>query len=90
MNRADILATASEYVTKDRAATHGEAESNFALIGALWSAYTGTGINAVDVAAMMALFKVARIKGNPGNLDSWADGCGYLACGGEIATKVQP
>ena len=39
MNRADILATASEYVTKDRAKTHGDAESNFALIGALWSAY---------------------------------------------------
>ena len=27
MKRADILATATEYVTQDRAATHGDAES---------------------------------------------------------------
>jgi hypothetical protein len=87
MNPADILATASEYVTKDRAATHGDAESNFSLIGALWTAYTGAKIGAVDVAAMMALLKVARVKGNPGNLDSWCDLAGYAACGGEIATN---
>jgi hypothetical protein len=87
MNPADILATASEYVTKDRAATHGDAESNFSLIGALWTAYTGAQIGAVDVAAMMTLFKVARIKGNPGHAENWIDAAGYAACGGEIATN---
>jgi hypothetical protein len=34
---------------------------------------------------MMTLLKLARIKANPDNMDSWIDGCGYLACGGEIA-----
>ena len=27
-----------------------------------------------------------RDKANPGHADSWIDGAGYLACGGEIAT----
>ncbi len=87
MNRSDILATATTYVTKDRAATHGDAESNFALIGALWSADLGIAIGAADVARLMVLFKAARAKGNPGNVDSWVDLAGYAACGGEIATK---
>jgi hypothetical protein len=34
---------------------------------------------------MMTLFKLARIKSNPAHLDSYIDGCGYLACAGEIA-----
>jgi hypothetical protein len=41
MKRADILATASEYVTTDRAATHGNAEDNFRRIAELWNAYLG-------------------------------------------------
>jgi hypothetical protein len=87
MNRADILDAARQAVMVDRAATHGSAERNFTLIGEFWSSYTGATITATDVAAMLALFKLARIKANPAHMDSWSDGCGYLACGGEIATK---
>lgn len=89
MNRADILATASDYVTRDRAATHGDAEDTFRAIGNLWSAYLdfGTDITATDVALMMALLKIARARNNPGNPDNWIDIAGYAACGGEIATK---
>lgn len=86
MNRAEILDTAKEYVTKDRAATHGDAEQNFGVIATYWSAHLDTTITAADVAVMMTLFKLARIKSNPAHLDSYIDGCGYLACGGEIAT----
>jgi hypothetical protein len=32
----------------------------------------------------MTLLKVARISSNPKHVDNWVDGCGYLACGGEI------
>ena len=39
-----------------------------------------------DVAAMMALLKIARLMSNPEHVDSWIDGAGYLACGGEVAT----
>jgi hypothetical protein len=87
MKRADILATASEYVTTDRAATHGDAEDNFLRTAELWNAYLGVdNISATDVAVMLALLKVARIKQNPNHTDNWIDIAGYAACGGEIAT----
>jgi hypothetical protein len=35
----------------------------------------------------MTLLKIARIASNPKNIDNWEDGCGYLACGGELAGK---
>ena len=85
MNRADILDTAKEYVTKDRAATHGDAESNFGLIAAYWSAHLNVSIRAHDVAVMMTLLKLARARSNPKHTDNWIDGCGYLALGGEAA-----
>ena len=87
MNRSEILDTAKQYVTVDRAATHGEAEKNFGLIAAYWSAHLDTNVTAVDVSIMMTLFKLARAKGNPWNAENFIDGCGYLACGGEIATE---
>ena len=86
MNRSEILDTAKQYVTVDRADTHGDAESNFELIAAYWSAHLDVGIGPDDVAIMMTLMKLARAKANPGHADNWVDGCGYLACGGEIAT----
>lgn len=88
MNRAEILDTAKEYVTKDRAATHGEAERNFSLVALYWSAHLDLKITASDVAVMMTLFKLARARGNIANPENWIDGCGYMACGGEIATEA--
>lgn len=85
MNRADILDTAKEYITKDRAATHGDAERNFGLIAAYWSAHLNVSIRAHDVAVMMTLMKLARARSNPKHTDNWIDGCGYLALGGEAA-----
>ena len=87
MNRADILDTAKEYVTKDRAATHGDAERNFGLIAAYWSAHLNKNIKPHDVAVMMTLLKLARAKSNPKHIDNWIDGCGYLALGGEAAAE---
>lgn len=86
MNRSQILATAETYVSIDRNATHGDAEKNFGLIAAYWSAHLDTTVTPADVAVMMTLLKLARIKSNPAHGDNWIDGAGYLACGGEIAT----
>lgn len=87
MKRTDILATASEYVSIDRAATHGDAEDNFRRIADLWNAYLGMDdITSIDVAVMLALLKAARIRQNPTHVDNWIDMAGYAACGGEIAT----
>jgi len=87
MKRSDILDTAKQYVNVDRAVAHGDAERNFSMIATFWSAHLDHPVTAADVAVMMTLMKLARIKANPAHLDSWVDGCGYLACGGEIATE---
>ena len=86
VNRADILDTAKEYVTKDRAATHGDAERNFGLIAAYWSAHLNKNISPHDVAVMMTLMKLARMKSNPAHADSAIDAAGYSALAGEIGT----
>jgi hypothetical protein len=89
MNRTEILQTANEYITKDRAATHGEAEDSFAQIAAAWTWWLNdrlsAPVTAYDVAMMMVLFKLARAKGNPHHIDNFLDGVGYLAIAGEIA-----
>ncbi len=87
MNRAEILDTAKEYITKDRADTHGDAEANFGLIAAYWSAHLGRNIKSHDVAVMMCLFKLARMKSNPAHIDSSQDLCGYGAIAGELGAK---
>jgi hypothetical protein len=88
MNRSQILDTAKTYINKDRAATHGDMENNFETIARYWSVHLDVPIDAVDVAVMMNLLKVARIKSNPSHIDNWVDGAGYLACGGELATSI--
>ena len=85
MKRQDILDTAKNIITNDRATTHGGAEDSFSAIAAMWSAYLGGDITEHDVCAMMVLLKVARIKGNAKHLDSWIDIAGYSAIGGEIS-----
>ena len=86
MNRTEILDTAKQAVNVDRAATHGDAERNFELIATYWSAHLDWRVTPVDVAVMMSLLKLARIKSNPQHPDSFVDLAGYAACGGEIAT----
>lgn len=92
MRRSEILETANKYITSDRAATHGNAENNFAEIAAAWSWWIGDRmiepITAYDVGMMMVLFKMARAKGNPSNPENPIDGCGYFALAGEISTEV--
>jgi len=87
VTRSKILSTAKSYITRDRQADHGDAEDNFSRIAGYWSLHTGVTLTATDVAVMMALLKVARIKQNPQHVDNWVDGAGYFACGGEIANK---
>lgn len=85
--REDILRRAAECVGGQRAQDYGKPENNFALIAKLWSAYRGIEFDAVDVAMMMALLKIARISGGNGTPDCFVDLAGYAACGGEIYAK---
>jgi len=83
--RARILATARDAVMRDRAATHGEVESSFAQLAAVWSVRLGVTVTPAQVALMLVDLKVTRAWGNPGHEDNWVDIAGYAACGGEIA-----
>lgn len=88
MNRIEVLNSAMKCVCGDREEDYGNPESNFTLISTLWTAYTGVSFSPVDVAMMMALLKIARIKVGTKS-DSFVDLAGYAACAGEIATDTQ-
>ncbi len=86
MNRLDTLKAAAECVCGSREEDYGSPEDNFAVIAALWTAYTGTDIKPKDVAMMMALLKIARAKAGS-KPDTYIDLAGYAACGAEISAR---
>lgn len=83
--RAEILDAAKAIVTGEREKQYGSPEDNFDVIARLWTTYAGHSFTPVDVAVMMTLLKVARIKTGHYKTDSYVDACGYLACAAEIA-----
>lgn len=88
MNRVQVLETATKCVCGNREQDYGKPEDNFQTIANFWSEYLGgITITAKDVAMMMALMKIARIKTGTATEDSFVDIAGYAACGGEIATS---
>jgi len=86
MTRKECLEQAMGCVLKDRNNEYGEPENSFDLIADLWTAYTGHVFIGSDVAAMMALLKLARLKRNARHLDSAVDLAGYAACFAECAS----
>lgn len=85
--RASVLNEANRIVNGERANTYGGPEDSFKTIAALWGAYKGTQYTAADVAIMLALLKVARLRNSPNHRDSWVDLAGYAACGAECGLK---
>lgn len=84
MKRKEILEEAMRCVCADRQDQYGSPENNFRLIADLWNKYVGvSNIKPRDVAAMLALLKIARIR-NGVKDDNWVDLAGYAACGGEL------
>ena len=65
VTRSQVLDTAKEYVTKDRAADHGNMEDNFNTIAAYWSVHLGVTVDATDVAVMMTLLKSRAYQVKP-------------------------
>ena len=85
MTRKEILETAAKCVVGDREEDYGSPEQKFDRIAAFWNTYLGVAtITAKDVAAMLALLKIARIATGHAKNDNWVDLAGYAACGGEI------
>lgn len=87
MKRADILQKAEQCVCGQREQDYGSPENNFEIIAGFWTVYKGVPFTPNDVAMMMTLLKVARIKSGGGTADSFVDLAGYAACGGELVTK---
>lgn len=85
--RAEILDAAKKIVTGDREKQYGKPEDNFAVIAEFWTTYTGHPISSEDVAIMMALLKIARIRSGNYKADSFVDGVGYLSLAAEIAGR---
>jgi hypothetical protein len=91
MNRQEILDASRDCITRDRAATHGDAEDNFAQIAAVWTWWLNerlsAPVTAYDVAQMMSLFKKARAKANRHHADNFVDDVGYSAIAGEMGSE---
>ena len=83
----DICQKASEYVSGDREATHGDKLENHTDIAKLWSAYLGKDITPTQAAVMMMLLKVARTKVGKFNIDDYIDMAGYAGVAGEVAQR---
>ena len=88
MTREEVLSKAQTCVCGDREQDYGTPEKNFNTIALLWSVYVqnlGRGyFEPRDVAAMLALLKIARIASGKAKDDNWVDLAGYAACGGEL------
>lgn len=92
MTRPEILEAAKRCVCGDREQDYGSPENSFTVIANLWNAYlaganNGGTLDPKDVAAMLALLKIARIASGHAKEDNWIDLAGYAACGGEIETE---
>ena len=87
--REQTLDAAKKCVMGDREQDYGTPESNFATIASFWSDYLDMDISAQQVADMMILMKISRIKNGGGTGDSYVDIAGYAACGNELLNKTQ-
>lgn len=89
--RKEALQDVEKCVCQDRNVTYGDAEDSFSVIASFWGAYlknrAAGDITSHDVAAMMVLFKVARLAKNPQHRDSWIDAGGYAICGAGLRRR---
>ena len=82
--RSEVLAIAGELINGERQAHYGTPQDNFGTTAEMWTAYLGRDISPADVCHMMALLKIARLRGGK-HYDSSVDCAGYMALGAEVA-----
>ena len=99
MTREEILKEALKCVNGEREQQYGSPEDSFMAIAELWTVYLehkcveDNGVvllHPEDVAAMMALLKIARICTGKYKGDNWVDLAGYAACGGAWQNGSRP
>lgn len=74
-----VLEHAQGLLTGDRAREYGDPVASHEVIATLWGTYLGQSITPQQVAIMMTLLKIARLKSDPQHQDSMVDGVAYLA-----------
>jgi len=87
MNRNECLDAAKAATTKERQIDYGTPEDNFTDIAEMWRIYfVNRQFNPQphDVAAMLIMVKLCRIKTSSKKDDNWVDIAGYAACGAEV------
>jgi hypothetical protein len=92
-SQESILETAKQCVCTT-ARTIRLPEDSFNTIANLWEDYLSArgqrvDLEPKDVAAMMALLKIARIATGLEKSDNWVDLAGYAACGGELEANLR-
>ena len=89
MKRAEVLRLAEKCVCGGRDGDYGTPEDNFGTIAKLWTIYHGTTFTAKDVAMMMALLKIARIRNGHYSADSYVDLAGRRIITSKIAAHTE-
>lgn len=90
--RTDTLNQAEQLINGDRNNQYGPPNQDFGRTAQLWTNYLSgrTHLEAHDVATMMILLKISRIRWSPENHDHWIDIAGYAACGWDSYTSNEP
>lgn len=78
--KESILEEAQRLIHGPRNKNYGHPRDNFKDISALFSGYLGMEITDIDVANLMILVKIARVKGTGYHRDSFTDIAGYAGC----------
>jgi hypothetical protein len=69
----------ADRTVRARAQTYGSPRESLTEIGRLWTAYLETPVSAEDVAVLMTLLKLARLRTGGYHRDSLVDVAGYAA-----------
>lgn len=79
MENKSILAEAEGLINGQRQKDYGDPKRMFTTLAFLWAEYLGHPVHPGDVAAMMAMLKLVRLR-NSGyqHRDSLVDAAGYL------------
>lgn len=86
-----ILERAGNLISDVRDQEYGSAKENFTAVGRLWAVTFGLdeAISPELVAIALAQLKQARLLTRRNHRDSWDDGTGYMALGGDIAAELE-
>lgn len=89
--RGTVLLEAMDVINGERQDSYGNPEDSHSLIAEYWSAYLGsvcgedfTMLTPADVALMMVLFKVARMRGQTHHRDNYRDAAGYIGLAADM------